>query len=85
MNVYLNLSDVSCSAFVGDAEMQKTQAPRYGRTNVCSAPHGPQTHTALPGLTHLQALLAGLDTEAGLKWLNCKTQVGEIGKSCNMK
>lgn len=42
-------------------------------------------HTALPVLTHLQALLAVLDTEAGFKRVNCKTQVGEIGKWCNVK
>lgn len=42
-------------------------------------------HTALPVLTHLQALLAVSDTEAGLKRVNCKTQVGEIGKWCNVK
>ena len=82
MNVYLNLSDVSCSAFVGDAETHKTQG-----TQVWQDQHlfSSSWFTNTQVLTHLQVLLAALGTEAGLKRVNCKTQVGEIGKWCNMK
>ena len=60
------------------------RALRCGRTNFVQLLMV-QKHTALPVLTHLQVLLAVLGTEASLKRVNCKTQVGEIGKWCNVK